>query len=186
VSRAAAAVLAALAIAGCGRERLATPDVDHPIITGHTTPLQYPKAGVEFQAPTGWSFGAGPSPLVTQSSSGSASIAVWRYDRTEPLPRTDTALASARETLLSAVRGRDDKYAESQTRDTKVDGAPAIQLLGDERVAGQPRRVRSTHVYAKGAEYVIDLYAAPADFGRVDEAIFQPLLESFKIDPPTG
>jgi hypothetical protein len=46
--------------------------------------------------------------------------------------------------------------------------------------------VRSTHVYAKGAEYVIDAYVAPRDFANVDRVVFRPLVRSVKIDPPQG
>ena len=66
----------------------------------------------------------------------------------------------------------------------KVDGARAVELVGTEKVNGRTRRVRSTHVYAKGAEFVIDAYAAPRDFDVVDQSIFQPLIRSTKIDPP--
>jgi hypothetical protein len=44
--------------------------------------------------------------------------------------------------------------------------------------------VRSTHVFAKGAEFVVDAYAAPRDFALIDRTIFQPLVKSLKIDPP--
>ena len=46
--------------------------------------------------------------------------------------------------------------------------------------------MRSTHVYAKGAEFVVDAYAAPRDFATVDRSVFRPLVRSFKIDPPQG
>ena len=184
--RAAVVVLVAATLAGCGRERLDEPDVDRPVVSGATVPQSHPKAGIEFAAPAGWGFGGGPSPLVTQSSSGSATIAVWRYERGEPLPTGDAALASAREALLGAVRGRDTGYREISTRETEVDGAPAIELGGEQRGAGRPRRVRSTHVFAKGAEVVVDQYAAPADFERVDAAVFRPLVRSLKLESPSG
>jgi hypothetical protein len=184
VSRPAAVVLAAVALVGCGRERLDELDVDRPVVSGATVPQSYPKVGIEFSAPAGWGFGGGPSPLVTQSSSGSATIAVWRYERSEPLPQGEAALTAAREALLGAVRGRDQKYREISTRETEVDGAPAIELVGEQTIAGRPRRVRSTHVFAKGAEVVVDQYAAPADFARVDAAVFKPLARSLRLDPP--
>jgi hypothetical protein len=44
--------------------------------------------------------------------------------------------------------------------------------------------VRSTHVYAKQAEVVVDAYVAPRDFVNVDREVFRPLVRSLKIDPP--
>ena len=44
--------------------------------------------------------------------------------------------------------------------------------------------MRSTHVYAKCRELVVDAYAEPDDFERVDRAAFGPLVRSIKIDPP--
>ncbi len=41
--------------------------------------------------------------------------------------------------------------------------------------------VRSTHVYAEGAEIVVDAFAPEKDFRRVDEQVFRPLLKSLKI-----
>jgi hypothetical protein len=57
-------------------------------------------------------------------------------------------------------------------------------LVGDQRVAGQQRRVRSTHVFAQGAEVVVDQYAAPRDFAAVDAAVFEPTVRSLRIGPP--
>lgn len=180
------AVLAALALAGCGRDRLAVPDPETPSSNGAKATVAYPKAGVSFRAPADWSFGDGQAPLVTSTANGSATIAVWRYLRSEELPRERAALKAARTNLLNATRGRDPSFKESKVRWVEVDGAPGIQIVGDETVAGRPRRVRSTHVYAKGAEYVIDQYAAPDVFRLVDGLVFKPLLTSLKIDPPQG
>jgi hypothetical protein len=61
-----------------------------------------------------------------------------------------------------------------------------VQIVGDQTVAGRPRRVRSTHVYTRGAELVVDQYAAPDVFGTVDRSVFVPLLRSLKIGKPAG
>ncbi len=66
----------------------------------------------------------------------------------------------------------------------EVDGAPAIELLGTATIAGEKRRVRSTHVYAKGAEIVLDAYAPEQEFARVDREVFRPIAASLRIDPP--
>jgi hypothetical protein len=184
VRRSAPALLAALALAGCGRERLAVPGADSPVTTGPVAQQSFPQAGLRIETPTDWGLGRGPAPLVAEASSGTATIAIWRYPRTEPLPEDDTALDAAGDALLGAVRQRDRTYREVSSRRTEVAGEPAVVLVGDQRVAGQRRRVRSTHVFAHGAEVVIDQYAAPADFAAVDAAVFEPAVRSLRLGPP--
>ena len=106
--------------------------------------------------------------------------------RSEPLPRENEALETAQASLEAAVKARDSTFALEGSKRVEVDGAPAIELRGTERIAGRERRVRSTHVFAKGAEVVLDAYAAPEDFERVDKEVFDPLLASLRIDPPEG
>jgi hypothetical protein len=176
----------AVALAGCGRDRLQAPDPSRPFTAGQLTTVTFPKAGVKFRAPSDWPFGSGSGSLVASTSSGTATIAIWRYERAEELPRDDTALQAAEENLLNAMHGRDASLEEVRTRRIEIDGAPAIQVVADETVAGRKRRVRSTHAFAKGAEFVIDAYADPEVFPVVDESVFRPFLRSFKIDPPQG
>lgn len=183
--RRASLIAVLLLAAGCGRERLPVPDVDRAAVTGDTTKQAYPQAGLRFDAPAGWGFARGQAPLVASTSNGSATIAIWRYERTEPLPERDAALQTAERALLDTVRQRDRTYREVSTERTEVGGEPAIELVGEQRVANRPRRVRSTHVFAHGAELVIDQYAAPTEFDRLDAAVFQPLVQSLEIDEPT-
>jgi hypothetical protein len=178
------AVAAALMTTGCGADRLTAPDASRPYSTEGPAQREFPQQGISFQAPADWRFDTGEAPLVATTSSGTATIAIWRYPRSEPLPRDDVALDQADGALQQAAKTRDESFRVQQSRRVRVDGARGIQLLGTERVAGRERRVRSTHVYAKGAEYVVDTYAAPRDFDVVDRTIFQPLVRSFKIDPP--
>ena len=184
VHRLALTLAAAALAAGCGAERVEAPDVKTPATAGPRADVAFPKAGLTFSAPRAWRFIPGEAPLVASTSSGLATIAVWRYPRTEPLPRDDAALETAQEALLGAIRTRDPRFEERGTRRVEVDGAPGIEVVGDQRVSGRPRRVRSTHVYAKEAEYVVDAYAPPEQFPAVDRAVFRPLLRSLKIDPP--
>ncbi len=175
--------LAALA-AGCGAERVATPDVTRPVTDGPRAAVAFPAAGLKFDAPRAWRFTEWDAPLVATTSSGTATIAIWRYPRTEPLPRDEPALDAAEEALLGAIRTRDPRFEERGVRRVEIDGAPGIQVVGDQTIAGRPRRVRSTHVYAKEAEYVVDAYAPPEQFAAVDRSVFRPLLRTLKIDPP--
>ena len=179
-------VLAAVACGGCGRDRLATPDPARPASALRPAEQRFPDVGLRFTAPDDLTFQRGQAPLVTSTATGSVTVAVWRYPRTETLPRDAASLRSARERLLDAVRTRDPSFKLDRVRRTEVDGAPALQVLGTQRVAGRVRRVRSTHVYAKGAEVVVDTFSAPGDFPKADLAIFRPLVASLKIDPPAG
>ena len=178
------AALAATLAAGCGAERLETPDASRPFTVEGPALRSFPAAGVSFQAPADWRFDLGKEPLVATTSSGSATIAIWRYPRTETLPRDDIALDQADGALQEAAKTRDESFRVQQSRRVRVDGAGGIQLVGIEQVAGRERRVRSTHVYAKGAEYVIDTYASTRDFALIDRTVFRPLVRTFKIDPP--
>ena len=56
-----------------------------------------------------------------------------------------------------------------------------MQIRAKEHIAGQPRTVRSTHIYAHGAEYVIDAYADADSFRAVDAKVFRPLLRSLHV-----
>lgn len=176
VSLALAAVLA-----GCGNDRTPPPDVTTPGPAFGTIDQRYPGAGVRFQAPKEWRLVKGQPPLVATISTGTAMIAVWRYPRTEPLPRSAKALDEAKDRLVAAVQARDRTFKLARARTMHAARAPAVQLLGTETVGGEPRRVRSTHVYAHGGEVIVDAYAAPLDFDRVDRTIFRPLLRSLRV-----
>ncbi len=183
---AAAAGLATIAMltVGCGRERLEVPDTVRPAAPLGSAPEAFPAAGLYLDRPGNWPFQEGRAPLVASASSGTATVALWRYLRSEPLPRSTEQLEAAQEALEQAAKARDASLTVQRTRRTEVDGAPAIELVATQTVAGQKRRVRSTHVYAKGAEVVIDAYAPEGEFERVDREVFAPLVESLRIDPP--
>jgi len=180
------AAAAASVATGCGRERIAAPDVARPAPPGQFNPVVRPAVGLRFQLPGTWQPQEGRAPLVLTATSGTATIALWRYPRTEPLPDDAAALRAARRRLAEAARIRDRTVKVVSSRSTRVDGARAVTLVADQTVAGRPRRVRSTHVYAKGAEVVLDTYAAPRDFPFADRAAFRPVLRSLKIDPPAA
>jgi hypothetical protein len=79
---------------------------------------------------------------------------------------------------------RDQTFKASKTTITKVGGHPAIQVRGTETLAGQPRTVRSTHVYAFGGEVVVDAFAPASAFGQVDRDAFRPLVRSLRLRAP--
>jgi hypothetical protein len=175
-----AAALAALATAGCGGDS-STPTT--------TTPAQatgdFPTQGVSFTPPADWSVAAGKGHLVATAQAGQATVAVWRYARDEKLPKSKLELQAARDALVKASGKRDVTFEKIKTAATTIAGEPAVQIRAREHIAGQPRTVRSTHIYAHGAEYVIDAYADADSFRQVDADVFRPLLRSLHVSSPT-
>jgi len=177
-------LLACVLLAGCGNEQGEPPDIAVPARPAGTTQVAFDAQGVRFAAPGGWHVQAGQAPLVATIQSGTAQIAVWRYPRTEPLPKSGAQLTQARDLLVQAAKARDQTFKDAKTAITKLDGHPAIQLRGTETVSGQARTVRSTHVYAFGAEVVVDAFAPAAVFGQVDREAFRPLVSSLRLRAP--
>jgi hypothetical protein len=177
-------LLACVLVAGCGNEQAKPPDAAAPARPSGATQVAFDAQGVRFAVPGGWHVQPGQSPLVATVQSGTAQIALWRYPRTEPLPRTDAQLTQARDLLIQAAKARDQTFKEAKAAVTKVNGHPAIQVRGTETVSGQPRSVRSTHVYAFGAEYVVDAFAPAEVFGQVDRDAFRPLVRSLRVHAP--
>ncbi len=184
LSRRVLILAAALTLSACGTERQQPPDVTTPGPPIGVDPVAYPAAGVAFLAPKGWLKEDGTDALVASFSTGEATIAIYRYARTEPLPRTKAQLDAALDALVGAAKARDATFTEIKRNRLKVDGHPAVQLRGTESVVGRPRTVRSTHVYAEGGEVVIDAYSPDRDFRRVDAQVFRGVLRSIKIGPP--
>ena len=179
-----AALLCAALLAGCGETRSRAPGVTAPQPPTAPKGQFFPSAGVRFRAPENWRVQAGQAPLVATVASGQAIVAVWRYPRTEILPRSKTALRKARARLIQASRKRDPRLRLVGSRLTRVDHAPAIVLVAQEIIAGQVRLVRSTHVFADGAEVVVDAYAPPAAFPGANQAVFGPLVASLRLAKP--
>jgi hypothetical protein len=177
-------LLACVLLAGCGNEQAEPPDVGAPARPAGTTQVAFDAQGLRFAAPGGWHVQAGQAPLVATIQSGTAQIALWRYPRTEPLPKSGAQLAQARDLLVQAAKARDETFKEAKTAITKLGGHPAIQVRGTETVSGQARTVRSTHVYAFGAEVVVDAFAPAAVFGQVDRDAFRPLVRSLRLRAP--
>ena len=177
-------IIACLALAGCGNQQQRPPVVGPPAQPNGSTRVSFDTAGIRFAAPGGWHVQSGTAPLVATVQSGSALIAVWRYPRAEPLPATHSQLTQARDLLLQAATARDGTFAAAKTAITKLGSHPAIQVRGSETVSGNPRAVRSTHVYAFGAEVVVDAYAPANVFAQVDRSAFLPLVRSLRLRSP--
>jgi hypothetical protein len=121
---------------------------------------------------------------VATISSGDGTFAIWRYRRTQPLPRTHAALRQALAALLATVRARDPTFQPLRKKTTRVDHQPAIVLLGLATIDGNRRETRSTHVFAYGAELVLDAYAPAPSFVRSDRLAFLPMIRSMQLRRP--
>ena len=174
--------LAAAFLAGCGEERTRPPDVLHPGPPAQETKrVRLPGAEVSFLAPTNWAELTAAPPMAGGIRLRTATVAVWRYPRSEPLPKGGRELEQARERLLAAVEQRDPTFEVREDEVTTIGGARSIVIRGAQTIGGTRYDVRSAHVFADGAEIVVDAYALPADFPAVDRDVFGPLLESLTI-----
>jgi hypothetical protein len=178
------ACAAAALAAGCGDRQSRPPGASVPVAPAGSTPAFFGAQGLRFAVPGGWHLSEAPAPGVATVQSGTALIAVWRYPRSEPLPSSRRQLAAARDLLVAAAKARDGTFAAARTAIIALRGHPAIELRGTETVAGQPRTVRSLHVYAFGAEVVVDAFAPASVFARVDREAFRPLLRSLRLRSP--
>ena len=178
------AVPAALAVAGCGDDKTEAPDPGAVSAPKGTESVSYPKAGVAFKAPGGWRREEGKPPLVAAVQTGSATLALWRYPRTEQLPVTHKALDDAKQALVAQIVKRDASFKVTRAKLLHVGPKRAVQVLGTGTIAGNRRMIRSTHIYTEKAEFVVDAYAPPTVFERVDREVFAPVLASLEISKP--
>jgi hypothetical protein len=182
-----AALLAlALAAGGCGNDRTAVPDTATALPPQGSARIHFPDSGVSVAAPGRWDHAPGAAPLVTTMSSGRATVAVWRFARAEPLPRSADDLGRARRDLVKAAKARDPSFHAGSVRVRSVEGHRALEVRGTGTVQGQPRAVRSLHVFAFGGEVVVDGLAPPDDFARVDKEVFVPVIDSLRLARPRG
>lgn len=176
--------LLAAALAGCGNQRAKPPTVTGVAPAYGFIPVSLPQQGLSFERPRQWRYAAGTPPLLATMTSGLVTIAVWRYPRSEPLPRTQAQLDAARDALVAAAKARDPSFRVIKAKGTRAAHQPAVVIVADETVAGQPRRVRSTHVYAVGAEYVVDAYAPPEQYAQVEDPIFRRVVRTLRVSRP--
>jgi hypothetical protein len=140
--------------------------------------------GISYRRPRNWDQLAPAGSLVGGLTSRTATVAVWRYPRTEPLPGDRAELERVQTLLLDRVRQRNPTFTLRTSEITELAGAPAIELTGSQSSAGFAYDVRSAHLFKAGAEVVVDAYAPSGDFARVDRQVFRPLLASLKLTAP--
>ncbi len=177
-------VVAAIVLGGCGNSR--TPAFPTGFIPAPSVfrELTYPQAGLTLKAPANWREIRGDEPQLARIAVGDAQIAVWRYPRTEPLPQTRSQLHAARQALVAQVESRDATFELTSSRLVIKRGLRAVEIVGQATNQGQRRSVRSLHAYGHGAEVVLDAFAPPKDFARVDEQTFAPVARSLRLRAP--
>lgn len=179
------ALAAAVLLPGCGGSRTRPYDVTTPAVPAGRAPVSFPASGVTLAAvPANWRVQEGQPPMVATIASGDGTLAIWRYQRSQPLPQTRAALHRALAALIAAVRARDASFQLLRSKTTRVDDKPAIVLLGLDTIDGNRRETRSTHVFAYGTEVVLDAYAPAATFLRSDRLVFLPIVRSMRLRHP--
>lgn len=184
VALATLALTTVVALAGCGNEPSKPPAVTTPQAAFGWVDYGVPGQGVAFQRPTAWRITPGNAPLLATLSSGLATISIWRYPRNEALPTTEEELTVAKDALVAAAKAKDPSFEVIKAKGTRAAHHPAVVIIADETVSGQPRRVRSTHIYAASSEVVVDAFAPADQYAKVEEGIIIPLVRTFKITAP--
>lgn len=174
------------AAAACGNSRTRVPNIAQPAAPHGTRTLSYPSLGMTLEAPANWTVSPHKVPLVVTLNSGAAIAALWRYPRPAPAPATSAALDQTRAALIRSAQARDPGIRVIRSSTGSQHGAPAVILDATERIAGRDRRVRSTHLFGRDYEVVLDEYAPPDVFAAVDHVVFSPLRRSLMLLPVSG
>ena len=176
-------------LSGCGNDRTPVPDLSLVPAPKAFREAFFDEQGVRFRAPTNWRVVPGSDPQVATVAIGTAQVAVWRYPRSEPLPETRAQLDAARDALVAQIESRDPTFKLTSTRLVLKPGIRAVEVVGiGTNLTNQSvqRSMRSLHAYGRGAEVVMDAFAPPKDFARIDEQAFGPMSRSLKLRAPKG
>jgi hypothetical protein len=176
----ACSALAACSLAACGAER----HEPRPIQVGVDSPrkhFRYSSVGLDIDLPAVAPGDRRRPPAVFRSSLGESFIAAFAYRRAEQLPRDARELDAARHRLVAQIKKRDRRFRVIRSRSTRAAGARAVEVVGDQRIAGGTQRTRSLHVYKGSGEYVLDMLAPVRDFAGMDRTYFSPAVRSLKV-----
>ncbi|MDP2711456.1 MAG: hypothetical protein Q8O56_09580 [Solirubrobacteraceae bacterium] len=182
-------VVLVVLLAGCGNDR--TPVTNLGVIPAPKAfrDAIFADEGIRFRAPTNWRIIPGQAPQVATVAIGNAQVGIWRYPRSEPLPETRSQLDAARQALVAQIESRDPTFKLTSTRLVIKPGLRAVEVVGtgtNLTNASVQREMRSLHAYGHGAEVVMDAFAPPRDFARVDEQSFAPMARSLQLRAPSG
>jgi hypothetical protein len=176
------ALAASLLLAsGCGNDRVESGSLFDPEPGKVNQGLSYPDAGLKMNVPKEFDVKASTAPQLFRASLDASFISGFAYRRKEQLPKSREDLVAARRRLVDAAKKRDKAFRLTSSRLTRVDGAPAIELLGDQTIFRGRLRLRSLHVYKGNAEYVIELVAPVAAFAKLERSSFPGIRKSLKV-----
>ncbi|MDX6681739.1 MAG: hypothetical protein QOG94_1778 [Solirubrobacteraceae bacterium] len=179
-------IVFAIVLAGCGNSRTPAPSTGRIPAPKHFRVLKYAVDGVSLRVPTNWRSVQGTGSQLATIAIGDGQMAVWRYARSEPLPETRAQLHAARLALVAQVKRRDPTFELRSSRLVLRRGMRAVELLGEGTNHGERRAVRSLHAYGRGLEVVVDAFAPPKAFARVDEQTFAPVMRSLRLSKPVA
>jgi hypothetical protein len=177
-----ATACAALAcpLAACGADRAAAPRTT--VEPGDQTHrISYPRAGMSISVPAYAALERRRYPEVFRVSVGESFIAAFAYRRREQIPRTGGELQAARRRLVAQVHRRSRGFRLIRPRVTRVAGASAVELLGDQTISRAGLRTRSLHVFKGDGEYVIDMLSPVRRFRSTNRAFFTPAARSLRV-----
>jgi hypothetical protein len=145
---------------------------------GRAAQLRDPRTKLRFAAPVNWTKRIRHIPGVVRISSGDAEVSGWAYPRSEPLPSTKAQLAAARDALVQLAVQRNPTFKLTSSAITRVHGAPAISLLGSQRIFDRDITTHSVHIFRGFGEYVFEALAPANHFAIADQKVLTPLLAS--------
>lgn len=168
-------------LAACGNERVEAPRLVESARGVGAHRVTFPEAGVAFRAPVNWLLQRRRGPAVFTLQSGAAFVSGFAYEREEDLPASDAELADAERRLRAQVRKRDRRFRFRSSRRLTVDGAPAIELRGVQRIAGRALETRSVHVYKGEVEYVFEALAPRESFRLASDGVLAQVLRTARL-----
>jgi len=177
-------VLTAILLAGCGNTRTSAPATGAIPAPKDFREVKYSVDGISLRVPSNWRAVQGTGAQIATIAIGDAQIALWRYTRSEPLPETRSQLQAARQALVEQVQRRDSTFELTSSRLVMKRGLRGVEIVGRGTNQGERRSVRSLHAYGRGIEVVVDAFAPPKQFARVDEQTFGPVTRSLRLFRP--
>lgn len=178
------AVALAVALAACGNDKTAAPDVSIIPAPKGFRDAKYTNEGVSLRVPTNWRMVPGETPQIATIAAGDGQIAVWRFPRKEPLPETAVQLSAALLALTAQVQKRDSTFTVTSSRVVVKPRLKAVEIVGIGTNQGQKRQQRSLHAYAYGGEIVVDGFTPIEQFRRVDKQTLAKVTRSLKLSKP--
>jgi hypothetical protein len=182
-----AAAGVAVLLAGCGNDRASSPELGLIPTPKAFQATPFLAQGVQFRSPTNWRVVKGQDTHLATVAIGDAQVGIWRYVRDEPLPETRDQLAAARQALVAQIESRDPTFKLTSTRLVLKPGFRGVEVVGSGTNltnTSVQRSMRSLHAYGHGMEVVMDAFAPPREFARVDEQTFGPMARSLRLSAP--